>query len=526
MYKVFVTEDEAIVREGIRHKLDGSELYMLCGEESDGELALPAILELKPDILITDIKMPFMDGLQLAKIVKRAMSWIKIIIISGYDEFEFAKEAISIGVDEYLLKPVNAKTLLATLDKVAERIEQERAELVEFGTRRQHTEDEQKLKRDSFFDRLVTGLVPSATAIEQAAGYNIDMIAKKYIIAVGELIFCSGVKDSIKKLKTCFSELLDGRSDLIWFFKGMDRFVLIVKGDTEVQVDEAIYEAAQTIWHGLKRSMDVQVTIGIGSVVSRIAEMPVSYNDAHKAICFLMGIGRDKIVGIDDIEEGYAFPHLDAAMNIPASERLKFATEDDIPQIVESFSDKNRKEGVRSLLYGYYWLMDIIVASSRLVAELGGNPKDIIPESENPELLLQGTGSPEKIKEFAADLLKRVIVFKNEFAHVKYVDILTKAKDFINNNFSDTSMSLNTVAKYTGFSPNHFSTIFSQQTGETFIEYLTKVRVENAKSILEERKSKLSEVAYAVGYKDPHYFSYIFKKNTGLTPRDYKKEKG
>lgn len=524
MYKVFVTEDEAIVREGIRNKLDGSEVYTLCGEEPDGELALPAILELKPDILITDIKMPFMDGLQLSKIVKRAMPWIKIVIISGYDEFEFAKQAISIGVDEYLLKPISAKTLFATLDNVIESIEKERAEQDTIDTKRQVKEDDKNLKRDNFLDRLVTGLIPSTAAIENALAYDIDIIAKKYVLAVVELVFNSGTGDSVKKLKMCLSELLDERNDLVWFFKGLDRFVLIVKGDSDVQVVEAIYEAAQAVWHGLKRNMDVKVTIGIGSVVSRIAEIPTAYTDAHKAKCFLLGIGRDKIIGIDDIEGGSTFPTFDAENNIPASERLKYATEDEIPQIVNSFSDKNISEGVQSLLYGYYWLMDLIVASSRLISEFGGDPKDIIPEGENPQVIMQMADSPEKIKTFASNMLHKVIVFKNEIPDVKYGEVLTKAKEFINKNYADSSISLNTVAKHSGFSPNHFSTIFSQQTGETFIEYLTKVRVEKAKGILENKKLKLSEVAFAIGYNDPHYFSYIFKKSTGMTPRDFEKK--
>lgn len=528
VYKVFVTEDEAIVREGIRNKLDSSETYSLCGEEPDGEMALPAITELKPDILITDIKMPFMDGLQLSRIVKRAMPWIKIIIISGHDEFEFAQEAISVGVDEYLLKPISSKTLLAALDKVVEHIELERVERDGVDARRLRVEYEKCIQRDIFFDQLVTGLVPAATAIEQAASYNIDLIAKKYIAAEVELVFKTGTRDSIKQLKISLSELLDGRNDIVWFFRGLDRLVLIVKGDTDVQVDEAVYEAAQAIRYGLKRSIDVQVTVGIGSVVGRIAEIPTSYSNAHKAICFLLGISRDLIIGIDDIKDGYAFSSFDTSIDIPATERLRYATENDVSQIVASLSDKykDKDKGVHSLLYRYYWLMDLMVASSRLVSELGGNPKDIIPESANPGRLLQLASSPEEIKEFATYMLLRVISFKNKFSNVKYGNILTKSKEFINDNFNDSSISLNTVAKYSGFSPNHFSTIFSQQTGETFIEYLTSVRVEKAKGILEEKTLKLSEVAYAIGYNDPHYFSYIFKKSTGMTPRDYRGGKG
>ena len=119
MYKIFIVEDEFLVREGIRNKINWENTqFMLSGEASDGEMALAMIQEIKPDILVTDIRMPFMDGLELSRIVKRTLPWIHIIILSGHDEFEYARDAISIGVDEYILKPINSSILLATLEKL------------------------------------------------------------------------------------------------------------------------------------------------------------------------------------------------------------------------------------------------------------------------------------------------------------------------------------------------------------------------------------------------------------------------
>ena len=119
MYKVFLVEDEIVVREGIRDNVNWENSnFIFSGEAPDGEIALPLIQEIKPDILITDIKMPFMDGLELSRIIKKNMPWVRIIILSGHDEFKFAKEAISIGVTEYLLKPISSSDLLKALNKV------------------------------------------------------------------------------------------------------------------------------------------------------------------------------------------------------------------------------------------------------------------------------------------------------------------------------------------------------------------------------------------------------------------------
>jgi len=131
MYKVFLVEDEILVREGIQKCILWEKTpYTLAGEAPDGEIALSMIQEIKPDILITDIRMPFMDGLALSRIVKKSFPWIKIIILSGHDEFEYAREAISIGIEEYLLKPVSAQDMLKALDKVAKKLDEEKQELL------------------------------------------------------------------------------------------------------------------------------------------------------------------------------------------------------------------------------------------------------------------------------------------------------------------------------------------------------------------------------------------------------------
>ena len=130
MYNVFIVDDEVIVREGIRSKIDwDSTEFSLAGEAADGEIALSMIQDIKPDILITDIKMPFMDGLELARMVKKIQPWIRIIILSGHDEFEYAKKAISIGIDDYLLKPFTAEDIITSLRKAAMQIDKERKQI-------------------------------------------------------------------------------------------------------------------------------------------------------------------------------------------------------------------------------------------------------------------------------------------------------------------------------------------------------------------------------------------------------------
>src|SRR5512134_325658 len=155
-YKVFFVEDEAITREGIRDNVDWQASgFEFCGEASDGEMALPLLRATQPDVLITDIKMPFMDGLQLSRIVRERMPWVKIIILSGHDEFEYAQKAIGLGVTDYLLKPVTVQKLQTVLQKLSVQLDKERKEQADLKKLQEQMEDNRAMLRERLLFRLV-----------------------------------------------------------------------------------------------------------------------------------------------------------------------------------------------------------------------------------------------------------------------------------------------------------------------------------------------------------------------------------
>ena len=158
MLRVFLAEDESIIRETLRDTVPWAQYgYTFAGEAGDGEMALPLIRQLKPDVLITDIRMPFMDGLALSELVRREFPEMKIIIISGYDDFEYARQAISIGVDQYLLKPITKKALLDVLEELKKKIEGERANRSYLAQFHQEAEEYEQYTRRVFFERVVAG---------------------------------------------------------------------------------------------------------------------------------------------------------------------------------------------------------------------------------------------------------------------------------------------------------------------------------------------------------------------------------
>ena len=157
MLKVFLVEDECVVREGLRECIDWARYgFEFCGDAPDGELALPQIRKLRPDILITDIKMPFMDGLALSKLVCAELPETKIILISGHNDFEFAQEAIEIGVEQYLLKPVTKSSLLKTLEDVSRKIGEEREQKAYLRRFQQEGQEYEQYARRKFFEQLTS----------------------------------------------------------------------------------------------------------------------------------------------------------------------------------------------------------------------------------------------------------------------------------------------------------------------------------------------------------------------------------
>ncbi|MDF2613868.1 MAG: two component transcriptional regulator, AraC family [Clostridia bacterium] len=523
MYKVFVVEDEFVIREGIRNMMNYNNMnYTLCGEAADGEMALAMIQELHPDILITDIKMPFMDGLELSKIIKRTMPWIRIIILSGYDEFDFARDAISIGVDEYLLKPVGASELFAILNKVIVRIEEEKKQRTDIEILHRELDSSIHMTKNQFLDKLIMGALSTTDSLEGAQKADIDLIARYYVLLNAQIDFNGASYSDLLEAKACISRLFKDRTDVIPFFRNEDNFLVIIKGTTKESIDQGAYELANLLKHEYESKTDAVLTIGIGSITDRIGEISKSFMDSKKAIKFLSRFKQGQIIGINDIEREPLKASYIVKEHDSIEEKLKYASRKDIPDIISQYTKGISQSNSQSVLFTYYILMDIVIASSRLITELEGDANSIIPEADNLTLLFDIACLEETFTAFVISLLERVIDFRDSCGDMRYGNVIRKARKYINENYSSSVISLNTVAAEVALSPNHFSTIFSQETGETFIEYLTRIRIEKAKDLLAATSMRLSDIASAVGYNESHYFSYLFKKNVGISAREYR----
>ena len=531
LYKVFLVEDEIVVREGIRANIHWEATdFVFCGEAPDGEIALPLIQELKPDILITDIKMPFMDGLQLCKIVKKSMPWIKVLILSGHDEFNYAREAISIGVTEYLLKPISSVELLKALNKVALQIEGEKKEREDIEALRHQLQDNMQLYRGKFLGDLCLGAASSLEAVEKSERFNINIISKYYVVLIMEAelkekISPNSMYSEYLKAEKLLNGIVEKNSEVICFKKGMDETVLIIKGDHPDELEESAYNIAQSIKYEVERNTQYLLTIGIGSVRERIQGISQSFADAESARNYKYIFGKNKIIGINDIERaGTERKELLKIEKNSITDYLKYGERSVLNTFLENYVQELSQSALKSTIYTNYVFVDIILTTARFVNELGGNLEELCPEISELEKVVVKIDTVGRFKEYTGKILNSALEYRDSRVENKYSSIINKAKDFINNNFADPNISLNSVAAYVSVSPSHFSAVFSQETGGTFIEYLTQTRIKKAMEFLRSTSLKSSEIAYKAGYNDPHYFSYLFKKVTGQTPKEYRSE--
>lgn len=534
--KVFLVEDEMVIRRGIKNSIDWEkEGYIFCGEASDGELAYPMIIKEKPDILITDIRMPFMDGLELCKLVKKELPNIKILILSGYDEFDYAKEAIRLGVTEYLLKPISSGKLLEALNGVSESIrrEKEDKDLVRkyMEEMRENTEHE----KQKFFEQMIAGNLSMADALETGKKYEMNLSAGMYNLllfrfTLGEENRKSG--ELLGEAEYAIEKLTERLEYVFEFQRGVEGWAFLLMADNEEQMSERVKELSKDLEEIMKNYSTIAYFGGIEQPVARLRELEESFREAERALAARFTMELNRIISVEDIRMAQNVDTLDDIEITSFGEIEKTRTmlekflnngaEDEIDEFVDVYINELPEENLKSVLMRQYIIMDAYIVMMSFCEKIEGIEGEMQAQSEELKNSMKTSQTLEEIKNYIRMLLKKIIGVRDTISGRRYSDIIEIAKDQIRKTYMSDEISLNTIAAEVGMSPSYFSSIFSKEMGKTFVEYLTEIRMDRAKELLMCSSMKTSEIGYEVGYKDPHYFSYIFKKTQNCTPKEFR----
>ncbi|MCD7957819.1 MAG: response regulator [Lachnospiraceae bacterium] len=535
MLKVFLVEDETIIREGLRDIIPWQQYgYTLVGDAGDGEEALPMIRETRPDVLITDIKMPFMDGLALSNLVSKEFPNTKIIIISGYDDFEYARSAIRIGVEQYLLKPVTKAMLVKTLNEVSEKISSEREQENYLEQFRSEVQEYEQFSRRRFFEELVTGRLSVGEIYEKAGQLGIAIQAQSYkILMYSILVRNTQVKD--EGADEAQQEAHDGLThffqmypEYLVFRWNIQTYAVLIKAGPG-QMEELTVRCLDTIrMHVLPIENKVEWHVAVGEETTRLSALPGCFDEVSRIYsyrhlsggCHVLKKENTRVL-MENEEEG-SLKNVDMTRLDPSILRgfLENGSSEEIDNFAEEYISETH-DAAASRLFCQYLMLNVRFTAIAYLESLGYEQKDFIDDFPAAQLTGRSLDHQE-LREYVRTILFCVFELKEKESKSQSRTMIRQALEYIDHNFTNESISLKEVAGQVNVSANYFSAVFSQEMQQTFVEYLTQKRMEYAKELLRGPGLRSAEVAARVGYKDPHYFSFVFRKTQGCTPRDYR----
>jgi YesN/AraC family two-component response regulator len=533
--KVFLVEDESIVREGLRDNMPWQQQgYQFVGEASDGEMALPMIRKLKPDVLFTDIKMPFMDGLALSRIVSQEFPDMKIIILSGYDDFEYARSAIRVGVEQYLLKPITKSTMTKVLSELRVKIEAQRQQSSYQDQYQDEMREYEKYSRRIFFEKLFEGHMSVQEIYEEAGRLGLEMDAPCY-----NLIFVSlQEKRNQENRRQESREFARKQDELLRFLLrypehtvfrwNISTYGVLLQGET-AQMEEITARCMENIKRICETSeLEFDWYAAAGAPVERLSSLPECYSRTNHIFSyrFMMPsvhiLTEDLLKGMMPEREENTIGGVDSAKVDPEiiKEFLMTGRGDEIQDFAQSYL-QSVQEALRSKLFRDYLTLSIRFTTIAYVESLGCSQSEFLEALGGDRAQEAGMGA-EEIPYYLQEMLTQALLIRDRESDNQGKKILKKALEYIEENYTQESLSLNSVAGAVNVSANYFSALFSQEMQSTFVEYVTQKRMEKAKKLLRQSEKHSGEIALEVGYKDPHYFSFVFKKTQGYTPREYR----
>lgn len=534
MYKVLLVDDEALIREAISENIKWNDLgFELSGACADGREAIERIKDMRPDLLLTDICMPHIDGLELAKYVHENCPETKVIIISGYDDFDYAKQALTYQVTEYILKPITSFELSEELQKIKNRLDEEKRSNRNLLKIQMAYNKNIPVIKDRFLNHLIYGQNMKADVLVKLRELD-NMLDQKYYCAV--LIeeddyteFFRNyprVDESLARFAifNVAQEIVRNGLCGLAFQNSEEKTVILFEEDSGERLEERVAELAGRIRAAILDYLKIESSAIIGRSVKGLQKISQSYENAKSAMeyKFMMG-GNRTIYGKDILirhEEGSIavnqwIDKLIIAVKANQTEELAVITREFFEALRGAYLSKNRI---------YINIQRAVLTIMMTVDETDGDENSEIMRKEKEFLVNMYEQKhlddvAETFLEFCRCVSDKMSAERDSYCRKQAV----KAMDYIEKNYGDHEISLNTVCSYLAMSTSYFSSVFKNVTGETFIEALTKKRMEKAKALIKNTSMKAYEIADMVGYTDPHYFSAAFKKTTGYTPTEYAK---
>lgn len=534
MYKVLLVDDEILVREAISGKIEWNKIgFELVGDCENGQAAMEYLKENPVDVVLTDICMPYMDGMELSKFIYENFPHIVIVIFSGFSDFEYAKQAIQYKVAEYILKPVTASELTDVLGGIHQKLDSQRTQEARIDKLQRvyhsYTKNEAIIISKAL-SRLIKGTQSVETSLAELNDLNIKLSGKYYRVVTTDIDIYSEYSYADEELKqesalmsfvveNISHEILENYGAGIAWGDSDSRVCMLLWTDMRNRFQKESIDICHEIQQTVLDTMNLSVSIGIGCYVDSLTELPKSFEAASDILRYRYTKGTGLVL---DCEEACAH-----SANIMELER-------DFAEIEEAIKNKQSNELYDTLDHIQSWICHGFQIKSqavsyaheimRIIYKTVSRANDQFQAADEEMKEIADTRNFQDAMDIVRAYAQKGLDAMNTAAQSSGERQAMRAMEYIKENFWNCDLGLNDVCAYLNISTSRFSSVFKEETGKTFIEVLNNVRMERAKQLLRETSMKNYEIAEKVGFSDPHYFSIAFKKTTGKTPKEYARD--
>ncbi|HEY2493665.1 MAG TPA: response regulator transcription factor [Paenibacillus sp.] len=503
MYKVFIVDDEPFIIEGLYDIVDWAQLGLeIVGQAENGLDALNALKVVPADILITDISMPMMNGLDLIRSVRSFQPELKVIVLSGYNEFSYLKEGLTLGIENYLLKPINLEEFKATLNMIVEKLNI---------SKEKHTFNEHSIMilRDNVMYRWMRNLINPQEFQERAD--ILGIVVNKPFVSVSLL----RPEHSYNEVFESISNQLKSNARVIPFRDMDGDIVLLYNFDDPEQGENEVQDTNDKLLNGLSAYQPLYLSIG--SVEDVQAGASQSYINAKKAQEYVMIFPEEKILRYDDLKDREANADRSLLMNWNDYVKLIMAKnkEELLARIEEDFGSLQQIEGISPGLLQDVAMEWMIRFKMQLEEIQHAEASDLY---NNHFDKIRMTSSIEEL----VDIMKEVAsITVDSLARDVKSPVVQQVLNYIDESYN-ADLSLKTLGDLYNIHPVYLGHLFNKEVNESFTEYINRYRIEKAKEMLRLTQMKVHEIARSVGYWETGYFYKQFKRYVGISPKEYK----
>lgn len=530
-YTVILVDDEEEVRQAIINKLDWEAIgFQVIGAADNGEDALELAERLRPDVVMTDIKMPFMDGLTFSNKLKQISKDTKIIVFSGFDEFEYAQEAIKLEVEEYILKPINAAKLQGVFARIKEKLDNEINQKRDIDQLRKYYLESLPVMKEQFLIGLLEGRL-SKQRIELMNSYGLNLNYPYYMTGIVNIDKSSGklkadVLEAEGFITVSLKQIIDENlSSCCEFYSCiyLDSVVVIALLTDLKQSNDLIHTMDQ-ICKSAFRILEKNTSAGIGFICSDLMELSRSYQGAQNAIDYRILFEPNQVIYIQDVETQVNDGNIwDSTYTENILREIKLGEIEQLEKAIQELIRYIKKTAISFQLFQIS-LMEMVTEIYKLGRTYQIDMDKVFGMDFNFNDKIYQFKSLEALKQWLIDICMKVrgSIRRERIDSAKL--LIERAVEYIDEYFQNSELSVDTLCNYLNVSATYFSTLFKREMGMSFVNYLTKVRLDKALQLLNTTDEKTYNISTMVGYMEPNYFSYVFKKQYGISPSNYRKK--